>query len=484
MISRKDRLITNIINSLLHWLGDSGSVSTPLIEYAFKGFKKGNYYLLISRVNKKKILLQEILVKTDGEQRIIRSWSFINDKKWDVAAVAKEMKHVYLKDLVNELITLDIRIDSFHKRTSSSSLYYTDELLKTRTEIDLKIIPEYKSDFSNLIKRAGEILSYRFVHIPLIIFSASVLFLFINGVFIDMAKQKEEIDTQFRSIDSFIIDAEEDLADLKNSITLDEVDFEFNRRNAHINVLRLIREMKTYLPARKEAYQLIADNIENAVSYGEIIYEMSRLPSEEYQARIFLATERQKIVSLSLYDSVFPEMLYPVRISNEKNDGKGFRITDAFMDKREDPLGSGGVSPHFAVDIINVSNISYINYAGEIVRDGYPSGNVESVYPGIIKDINFDEGYGWNIEIVHQVTEEIKKQYPAAAGWGTFYAHLAEEPDLNIGKSVSAGEKIGEIGNTGRSTGPHLHFEVRIYSPSGPYSSKGGRFTKINPYPE
>ncbi len=58
-------------------------------------------------------------------------------------------------------------------------------------------------------------------------------------------------------------------------------------------------------------------------------------------------------------------------------------------------------------------------------------------------------GYGKTIEITHE------------NGLMTRYAHMSRL-DVKPGQAVEAGATLGGLGSTGRSTGPHLHFEVRI----------------------
>lgn len=61
-----------------------------------------------------------------------------------------------------------------------------------------------------------------------------------------------------------------------------------------------------------------------------------------------------------------------------------------------------------------------------------------------------DRGYGNLIVVDHD------------GGWQTFYAHLMDGTLLPCGSNVQKGELIASMGSTGNSTGPHLHFEMRL----------------------
>jgi murein DD-endopeptidase MepM/ murein hydrolase activator NlpD len=63
-------------------------------------------------------------------------------------------------------------------------------------------------------------------------------------------------------------------------------------------------------------------------------------------------------------------------------------------------------------------------------------------------------GCGWYIEIQH------------AGGAVTRYCHLVRRAEVGVGDHVEAGTVIGNVGTSGNSTGPHLHFEVHSGSPA------------------
>jgi murein DD-endopeptidase MepM/ murein hydrolase activator NlpD len=74
---------------------------------------------------------------------------------------------------------------------------------------------------------------------------------------------------------------------------------------------------------------------------------------------------------------------------------------------------------------------------------------IRAVAAGVVKSAGRESGYGNCVRIIH------------ADGTETVYAHMSRII-ASDGEKVAAGELIGKEGNTGQSTGPHLHFEVRI----------------------
>ncbi len=68
---------------------------------------------------------------------------------------------------------------------------------------------------------------------------------------------------------------------------------------------------------------------------------------------------------------------------------------------------------------------------------------------GVVKRVYKAPGYGNMVEVDHGM------------GYTTVYGHL-KRAHVRKGQQVKRGEMIAEVGNTGRSTAPHLHYEVRI----------------------
>ena len=67
---------------------------------------------------------------------------------------------------------------------------------------------------------------------------------------------------------------------------------------------------------------------------------------------------------------------------------------------------------------------------------------------GVINFAGWEKGYGKLIKIKHDF------------GYETRYAHLSKI-SVSVGQKISQGDRIGKMGNTGRSTGTHLHYEIR-----------------------
>ncbi|WP_439957673.1 DUF5930 domain-containing protein [Paracoccus albicereus] len=84
-----------------------------------------------------------------------------------------------------------------------------------------------------------------------------------------------------------------------------------------------------------------------------------------------------------------------------------------------------------------------VDMAGPVGTPIYATGD------GVVVFAGRQSGYGNLIKIKHELGTE------------TRFGHLSKI-GVKVGQRVSQGDRIGDMGNTGRSTGPHLHYEVRV----------------------
>lgn len=103
---------------------------------------------------------------------------------------------------------------------------------------------------------------------------------------------------------------------------------------------------------------------------------------------------------------------------------------------------------HYGVDIANAAGTPVVAAADGVVSYAAPLSS-----------------YGNVIMVTHSINGQV---------WTTLYAHL-NGFNVSKGQTVSKGQLIAPMGSTGRSTGPHLHFEIH----NGPWN--GSRSNALNP---
>ena len=105
--------------------------------------------------------------------------------------------------------------------------------------------------------------------------------------------------------------------------------------------------------------------------------------------------------------------------------------TDSFG-VRGNPFGGGGAEFHPGQDIA--------------APRGTP---VLAPAEGVVVEAGWKNGYGQTVVLDH------------GNGLTTRYGHLSKI-EVTMGQELKRGDQLGQVGSTGRSTGPHLHYEVRI----------------------
>lgn len=99
---------------------------------------------------------------------------------------------------------------------------------------------------------------------------------------------------------------------------------------------------------------------------------------------------------------------------------------------RRNPFTGRGIGFHSGVD--------FRGYIGDTIR---------ATGKGVVTFAGYNGGYGRSVEVKHSETLR------------TYYAHL-NKIDVKKGDIINCGQYIGQLGNSGRSTGPHLHYEINF----------------------
>ncbi|MPL80073.1 hypothetical protein SDC9_25964 [bioreactor metagenome] len=145
---------------------------------------------------------------------------------------------------------------------------------------------------------------------------------------------------------------------------------------------------------------------------------------EKYTEQVYSANKFQRIAdSLNLSTSELCDypMIFPIKKPERISSGFGMRYHPIYRVR----------TYHTGIDIPGAKGTPvYATGNGIVIRKGYCS------------------GYGNYIEIQH------------TDGFRSFYAHLSRTM-VNVGDSVKIARQIACVGNTGITTGSHLHYEVR-----------------------
>ncbi len=227
----------------------------------------------------------------------------------------------------------------------------------------------------------------------------------------------------------------------------------------------------------KERDQVVADAQDALIQAEEMKSEIQVMSDKNDQ--IFRQLEEAMTVSVKPLDKMFRAAgMNPDRILNEVRKGYsgqgGPLMPLSFSTRGEAPSGETKRANQILKDMdsLNLYRIAaqkapFAKPVKDAVRftSGFgrrwgrmhsgadfagPHGTpIYSTADGVIVHAGWQSGYGRLIKIQHQF------------GIETRYAHLSKIR-VKVGQRVSRGQRIGDMGNTGRSTGTHLHYEVRV----------------------
>ncbi|MEN9692478.1 MAG: hypothetical protein RLZZ330_122 [Actinomycetota bacterium] len=246
----------------------------------------------------------------------------------------------------------------------------------------------------------------------------------------------------------------------------------FDSKTDQINTLTKTRE--DLIQKKKELDELVKDNVKKKQAAAEKVLTAEQAAAEATAAQkavnkivnsrkaAFDAAKKFQAAVQKRYDKLKKEQQRLKNIA-KKNNGKGKNLDPA--DEFLWPVAGAPKTSNAGMRLHPIFKI-WRCHAGIDLGAG-TGAKIRAADDAVVADAGWSTGYGNYVMLAH------------GKGVTTFYAHMSKKL-ASDGESVARGETIGLVGSTGWSTGPHLHFEVRIsgelYDPMGWF---GGSKKKI-----
>jgi len=229
---------------------------------------------------------------------------------------------------------------------------------------------------------------------------------------------------QFRTVDNQLKEKEAFLSTLRNR------DDKLYRAFVELEPLSpTVREAGTGGASRYQSLNDISDANEIIDAFNRVdkLSSKVQVQSSSFNTVYDKAVDKEKLIASK-------PSLQPISPADN------FWLTSSFG-YRKDPF-NGHRTSHHGIDLAGQYGLKiYATGDGTVIRS----------------EVN-NSGYGREVVISH------------GYGYSTRYAHL-EKILVKEGEKVKRGQLIGLLGSSGRSTGPHLHYEVRLFgSPMNPFN--------------
>ena len=363
--------------------------------------------------------------------------SSIKEKTSEINTIENEQTRI-----LNQISDLSEKID----KTNGQIQKLNDDVKKATEEIatlekEMAVLQKKIDERSELLENRARALqvSDNVSYIDVIIGASS---------FVDFIDRFTAVSTLIDADRKIMREQKEDKSKLEDQkIVLENTKKQLEEDQAELETL------KSSLDSQKNEKRTLVTQLEAEQSKLE---SEKKLLEEEYSEALSISKENEKKIAAE--QARLAEIARQEALKNQGNNSGNVpavssgtwtkpangRFTSGFGWRN---IGAGNEF-HHGIDIANATGTPIVAANG-----------------GVVSYASSLSSYGNVIMITHIVD---------GAVWTTVYAHLSKI-QVSVGQSVSKGQQIGLMGSTGRSTGPHLHFEIH----NGPW--KSGRPYALNP---